>query len=97
MSSALEEALADYLGLRRALGHKLDEHERQLRRFVARLDDAGVGYVTMADTLAFVLDPELDPASSVPTKRLMAVRGFARYLCAIDARNEVPLAGLIGK
>jgi integrase/recombinase XerD len=95
MSSPLEEALAEYLSLRRALGHKLDEHERQLRRFVARLEDAEVGYVTMADVLVFVLDPDLDPATSVPAKRLMAVRGFARYLCAIDARNEVPPAGLV--
>ena len=37
--SALSEALRDYLGLRRALGHKLAEHERQLTRFVARLDE----------------------------------------------------------
>lgn len=93
--SALEAALGDYLGLRRALGHKLAEHERQLTRFVARLDDAGAVFVAMADSLAFVLDPDLDPASSNPAKRLMAVRGFTRYLCAIDPRNEVPPAGLV--
>lgn len=93
--SALSQALRDYLGLRRALGHKLAEHERQLTRFVARLDAAGAGFVTMADTLAFVLDPGLDPASTTPAKRLMAVRGFTRYLSAIDPRTEVPPAGLI--
>lgn len=91
--SALKAALGDYLGLRRALGHKLAEHERQLTRFVARLD--GASFVTMADALAFVLDPEVDPASSVPAARLMAVRGFARYLSAIDPRTEVPPAGLV--
>lgn len=93
--SAMKAALGDYLRLRRALGHKLDEHERQLTRFVARLDDAGAAFVAMADTLAFVLDPGLDPASSTPAKRLMAVRGFARYLSAIDPRTEVPPAGLV--
>lgn len=93
--STLHVALADYLGLRRALGHKLVEHENQLTRFVARLDDAGASYVTMADALAFVLDPELDPTSSNPAKRLMAVRGFTRYLSAIDPRNEVPPAGVV--
>lgn len=93
--SALEAALGDYLGLRRALGHKLAEHERQLTRFVAKLDDADVTFISMADTLAFVLDPYLDPASSNPAKRLMAVRGFARYLSAIDPRTEVPPAGLV--
>ena len=74
--SALNDALHDYLGLRRALGHKLAERERQLTGFVGRLDAAGAGFVTMADALAFVLDPDLDPASTVPGKRLMAVRGF---------------------
>jgi integrase/recombinase XerD len=93
--SALSDALGDYLGLRRALGHKLAEHERQLTRFVARLDDAGASFVTMADALAFVLDPDLDSASTVPAKRLMAVRGFTRYLSAIDPRTEVPPAGLV--
>lgn len=93
--SALKAALGDYLGLRRALGHKLDEHERQLTHFVARLDDAGATFVTMADCLAFVLDPDLDPASSNPAKRLRAVRGFTRYLSAIDPRTEVPPAGLV--
>jgi len=93
--SALKVALGDYLCLRRALGHKLEEHERQLTRFVARLDDAGATFVAMADTLAFVLDPDLDPASSTPAKRLMAVRGFTRYLSAIDPRTEIPPAGLV--
>jgi len=93
--SALNDALRDYLGLRRALGHKLAEHERQLIRFVGRLDAAGAGFVTMADALAFVLDPDLDPASTVPGKRLTAVRGFTRYLSAIDPRTEVPPAGLV--
>jgi|SRR5680860_149999 len=93
--SALKAALGDYLGLRRALGHKLAEHERQLTRFVDRLDDADITSVVMADTLAFVLDPDFDPASSVPAKRLMAVRGFSRYLSAIDPRTEVPPAGLV--
>jgi integrase len=93
--SALSDALRDYLGLRRALGHKLAEHERQLTRFVARLDAAGASFVTMADTVAFVLDPDLDPVSTVPAKRLMAVRGFTRYLSAIDPRTEVPPTGLV--
>jgi len=49
----------------------------------------------MADTLAFVLDADLDPATSTPAKRLMAVRGFTRYLSAIDRRTEVPPTGLV--
>lgn len=93
--SALKAALDDYLSLRRALGHKLVDHERQLTRFVAGLDGASATFVTHTDVLAFVLDPALDPASSVPVHRLTAVRGFVRFLSASDARNQVPPRGLV--
>ncbi|MGH9092465.1 MAG: tyrosine-type recombinase/integrase [Acidimicrobiales bacterium] len=93
--SVLKQALDDYLRLRRGLGHKLVEHERHLAFFVARMEDAGASVVTMADALAFVLDPGLDPASTNPARRLVALRGFTRYLSAIDPRNEVPPAGLV--
>jgi integrase len=93
--TALEEALADYLALRHSLGHKLAEAERQLRRFVAHLDAIGADTVTMAAAVAFVCDPDLDPASSVGAKRLHAVRGFARYLAGCDGRAEIPPAGLV--
>jgi integrase len=36
-----------------------------------------------------------DPASSVPAKRLAAVRGFARHLAGLDTRTEVPPAGIV--
>lgn len=93
--SDLENALADYLALRRSLGHKLAEAERQLRRFVPYLEFLGADTVTLDAAVAFVLDPDLDPASSIPAKRLEAVRGFARYLAGIDRRAEIPPAGLV--
>lgn len=93
--TALEAARSDYLRLRRALGHKLDESGRQLARFVAYLDDIGAETITMQAALAFVLDPDLDPTSTVPEKRLTAVRGFARYMAGIDAGTEIPPAGLV--
>lgn len=93
--SALREALGDYLGLRRALGHKLDDAGRQLARFVEYFDDIGAETVSVRDTLAFVLAPGVDPASSNPARRLTAVRGFARYLAGRDGRNEVPPVGLV--
>lgn len=93
--SALEATLADYLGLRRALGHKLDDTGRHLAKFVAYLDDTGQQTVTMNAVLGFVLNPDLDPASTIPSKRLTAVRGFARHLSGIDPRTEIPPAGLV--
>lgn len=93
--SPLAASLEDYLQLRRALGHKLDDVGRQLARFVVYLDDIGEQTVTMETALAFVLDADLDPASSVPSRRLTAVRGFARHLAGSDARTEIPPAGLV--
>lgn len=93
--TALEEALGDYLALRRSLGHKLADAERQLSRFVVYLEFVGAETVTMDAAMAFVLDADLDPASSIPAKRLEAVRGFARYLTGIDPRTEIPPAGLV--
>ncbi len=93
--SALEATLADYLGLRRALGHKLDDAGRQLAKFVAYLDDTGAETVTMSAVLGFVLDPDLDPASTIPSRRLAAVRGFARHLSGMDPRTEIPPMGLV--
>ncbi len=93
--TGLERTLDDYLALRRSLGHKLADAERQLRRFVAYLEVVGAEIVTLDVALGFVLDPALDPASSVPARRLEAVRGFARHLTGIDPRTEIPPAGLV--
>jgi integrase/recombinase XerD len=93
--TAMEAALADYLRLRRSLGHKLQTEGRHLARLVSYLDDIGEDTVTIRTTLPFVFDPDLDPASSVPVKRLTAVRGFARYLTGTNPRTEIPPAGLV--
>ena len=93
--SPLEAALEDYLRLRRALGHKLDDSGRQLTRFVTYLDFIGAETVTMQAALDFVLDADLNPGSTIPGRRLTAVRGFARYLAGLDGAAEVPPAGLV--
>lgn len=93
--SPLEAALADYLGLRRALGHKLDDAGRQLARFVVYLDFIGAETLSLDAAMAFVLDPDLDPNSTVPARRLTAVRGFARHLAGQDPRTQIPPTGLV--
>jgi integrase/recombinase XerD len=40
--SPLQEALADYLTIRRAMGYKLERAGKLLTQFVDYLDDAGV-------------------------------------------------------
>lgn len=93
--TVLEDRLVDYLGLRRRLGHKLATAGRDLERFVVYLDSIGAETVTLAATLAFVLDPDVDPASSIGVKRLAAVRGFARHLSGIYPATEIPPAGIV--
>jgi integrase/recombinase XerD len=93
--SALAGHLDDYLRLRRMLGHKLDDAARQLPWFVDYLDAADSEHVTVAAALAWSLERDLPPGSTVPGRRMMAVRGFARYLAGIDPRTEVPPAGLV--
>ena len=91
--SALEQALADYLRLRRSLGHELAEASWLLPDFVAYLDARGARTVTIKAALEWVA--QACSGTSVGPRRMTAVRGFARYLAGIDAATEVPPLGLM--
>jgi integrase/recombinase XerD len=93
--SALSQHLEAYLRLRRSLGHDLAEAARLLPRFVAFLEAREAEFVTLEAALAWSLEPKAPAGSTVWGKRMMAVRGFARYLSGIDPRTEVPPAGTI--
>lgn len=95
MSVEFATAAADYLALRRRLGHQLADAERVLDRFVVYLDVLGVDTITLPAALGFVLDPALDPASSNPSRRLQAVRGFTRYLTGLDPATQVPPSAVV--
>jgi integrase len=84
----LRAALADYLTIRRALGHELVKIEWLLRRFLDHLEERGVETITTEEALAWAMLPEGAP--SWHAVRLSAVRGFATYLQAIDPACEVP-------
>jgi integrase len=93
--SALADAARDYLRLRNSLGHDLAEYHRELPRLVAFLEAEGWPTVTVAAALAWAHGPGVDPATSIPPRRMTIARGFARYLAGIDTRTEVPPLGLI--
>ena len=93
--SDLSGQAGDYLRLRRALGHKLDDAHRLLPRFVAYLDAIGAETVTVEAALAWARRPDADPASSVWTRRMTVARGFARHMAGIDPGTEVPPPGLV--
>jgi integrase/recombinase XerD len=89
------EHVEDYLRLRRALGFKLDEHARLLRKFAMHLDAVGAEVVTIETALSWAVESIVPAGSVVPAMRLLVVRGFARYLVGIDPRTEIPPTGLI--
>lgn len=93
--SAFAQHAADYLRLRRALGHKLDDAHRLLPRFVAYLDEIGATTITVDVALTWVQRPDADPSSSVWLRRMSVVRGFARHMSGMDPATEIPPLGLV--
>ena len=93
--SALEQALADYLQLRRGLGHELAEAAWLLPKFVAYLDDHGSSTVTIEAALGWAQQSDTGRVNTVGPRRMTAARGFARYLAGFDAGTEVPPLGLM--
>lgn len=93
--SALSQHLEEYLRLRRLLGHDLADAARLLPRFVAYLEANDAEFVTVEAAVAWALEPKAPVETTVWGRRMMVVRGFARYLTGIDPRTEVPPAGLI--
>ena len=87
--TTLEQALADYLTIRRAMGYKLERAGRLLPRFVDYLVERGADTVTTELALQWATTP---PNASLNwhAARLSMVRGFAAYLRTIDAKAELP-------
>jgi integrase/recombinase XerD len=93
--STLAEHLADYLQLRRGLGFALGRHGQDLPHFVAYLDAHGATIVTVDLAVAWArLSPLVAPITV--EFRISEVRGFARYLHAIDPSHQIPPPGLLG-
>ncbi len=93
--SPLEQALRDYLALRRSLGHDLAEAGWLLPRFVAYLEAHGLRTVTVEAAVDWAQLSVTGSVTTVGPRRMTAARGFARYLAGIDASTEVPPLGLM--
>ena len=94
MTAGMQEAAGEYLNLRRALGCQLRQPGQLLMDFAARLDQAGADHLQVTAALAWATEPE-DVTSYWHWYRLLAVRGFSRYLHALDCRNEIVPAGAL--
>jgi len=87
--TVLDGHLGDYLRLRRSLGFKLDDPGQILPQFLAYLESAGATRVTTELAISWATLPQgVQPIRRA--HRLSAARGLARYLNAIDPKNEVP-------
>ena len=92
--SVLGDHLDDYLRLRRALGFQLGRHGESLPGFVAYLEANGAAAITVELAVAWARLPQGIKPITVDF-RLSAVRGFARYLHALDPAHQIPPAGLL--
>ena len=92
--SDLRHSLDDYLALRREFGYQLKNTGELLVKFVDFCERADAHVVTIELALAWATLPK-DCSRVWGACRLRAVRGFARYLHAIDPRTEVPPARLL--
>jgi len=93
--SPLEQDLADYLQLRRSLGHELREARWLLPSLVAHLQEQELRTVTVQAALTWAQHLPTGKGRSVAPRRMTAARGFARYLSGSDPSTEVPPLGLI--
>src|SRR5438552_13407586 len=90
----LKDHLRDYLALRRKLGFKLRVQGGLLSQFVSFTNANRVAFVSTQ----LAVEWATKPAESHPAQwanRLGMVRGFAKYLSAVDARTQIPPQGLL--
>jgi integrase len=92
--SALEQRLAEYLAVRRALGYKLARAGKLLLQFLAWLDERDQHVITTALALEWATQPPAT-GSNWHRHRLTVVRRFAAHLHAIDPAHEVPPVDLL--
>jgi integrase/recombinase XerD len=91
----LRQAFEEYLTMRRSLGYRYQHAEIRLDKFVAFLEKKRASHVTTALALEWSLQSA--PALAEPANRMTIIRGFARYLSALDDRNEIPPRDLMPK
>jgi integrase len=90
----LRATVADYLAIRRTLGFKLEEPGHLLPQFVDFVERAGSGIVTTELAVTWAKQPQ-DGHPNQWSRRLSAVRCFARHLQTLDPRTEVPPPDLL--
>jgi len=91
---SLNQAIADYLALRRSLGFKLREYGECLREFISLLKKNGSAHITNKLALEYATRRQDEKPVSW-SRRLIIIRGFARYRFGTDPKTEIPPIGLL--
>ena len=91
---ALEDRLAGYLAVRRALGYRLARAEKLLAQFIAWLEERGEQTITTASALVWATLPPAT-GSNWHAHRLSVVRGFAAHVHALDPAHELVAQDLL--
>ena len=90
----LEQALNDYVSVRRSLGFRFQTPAILLRSFVVFLQAEGISHITRELALRWALQPaKVQP--STWTARLGMVRRFAIWCSATEPLTEIPLTDLL--
>jgi integrase len=93
--SPLDDKLADYLRIRRALGYKLERAEKLLEQYLEYLDTLGAEQITIENAVAWATLPAVGKDGHWWAFRLSVLRGFAKYLHALDDTHQVPPADVL--
>ncbi|MGH3282796.1 MAG: tyrosine-type recombinase/integrase [Trebonia sp.] len=93
--SGLNGKLEEYLAVRRAMGFKMERHEKLLAQYAAFLDGNTETVVTISNAVAWATLPAAGRTSRWHAQRLSMLRGFAAWLNAADPAHQVPPGRLI--
>jgi integrase/recombinase XerD len=91
---SLHQAVGDYLALRRSLGFKLREYGDCLHEFVSFLAKNESAHVTNKLAVEYATQRQYEKPVSW-SRRLIIIRGFARYRIGADPKTEIPPIGLL--
>lgn len=90
----LQNAVKDYIEMRRSLGYKLREAPALLQDFISFLERQNASYITISLAVEWAKQkPAARPQEWA--RRLGYVRCFARYWSATDPRTQIPPWGLM--
>src|ERR1017187_6820051 len=91
---SLTRAVEDYLALRRSLGFKLREYGMCLDEFVSFLKQNRSPRITNKLALEYATQRQHEKPVCW-SRRLIIIRGFARYCLGTDPKTEIPPIGLL--